>query len=262
MKKILIFLFCYFAILLGFGVTPTFADFAGLRSEYTQKLSEYNSAYSDYTVAKSTHATYQTLASLTQALDKSKIYLQKRDELIILHFQMLDAKIDETEFVSLVGKDSLKKLADDEITFFQNHLTVIPAIATLKDVTDAAKQAEAEIPLSNVKSKQILGKILIAKVESLKTDYEKLSSQVENQILSLKSNHDKLNRWLVEVKNKDTLCENNLLDTNQKLNSLQKQNIDVEKNFNEARIAIIQSNLYLKEGTNYMKEILNEIKYQ
>lgn len=244
----------------GFFAPQVSADYASLRTDYSQKLTEYNTALSNYQIAKNTYSTYQTLASLTKALDAAKVYLQNRDDLIIKHFEMLDTKIDNVSY---------KKIVNDEISFFQNHLNLIPAVATLKDVTSVAKKSEEEIVLANIKSKQILGQILINKINVLKTDYEDISVQLEAYVINLKSQPtfskekiDKLERWLVEVKNKKNLCETNLEKVSTKLNSFKKESMDLERDFNEVRINIIQANLYLKEGTNYMKEILAEIKYQ
>lgn len=258
-KKIIL-LSCIIVILFTIAASPVFADYTTLRAEYSQKLAQYNTALSDYQIAKNTYSTYQTLASLTKALDASKIYLQKRDELIILHFQMLDTKIEDV---------SNKKIINDEISYFQNHLNLIPAIATLKDVTGVAKSAEEEIVFASIKSKQTLGQILINKINALKNDYEDTSSKLEAYVINLKSQPtfakektDKLERWLVEVKNKKNICESNLEKVSKQLSLFKKESLALERDFNEVRINIIQANLYLKEGTNYMQEILTEIKYQ
>lgn len=261
-KKLLIASLIFFAF-----TSPVRAD---LKSDYAASLSDYNSSLTEYKIAKSTYETYRTLSSLTKVLEKSKTFLEKRDALVIKHFELLQAKIDEMEFNGTQNKDALKEIIVGEITFFDNHRTLIPAISTVKDVNTVAKKAEDEITLANVKSKQILGNILVAKVNALRTPYNELFQQIQDEVTSLKtrgirpqSSIDKLERWLVEVNNKRTLAENNAL---QNINDLDKLNArsgqDVEKKFDEIRINIIQGYLYLKEGTNFMEEILNEIKYE
>lgn len=260
---------CLIILLLVLSGRPVFADFNQTKQEYLDLLSKYNQAQSEYLIAKNTYQTYQTLAALTKALETSKTFLTRRDELLIKHFQLLNSKIEETEFSGLITKEGVKTLTDNEIVFFQNHLGLIPAIATLKDTTEASKKAEEEIVLANIKSKQILGKILIAKVQELSQTYAKLRTDVRNELEDAKSKPyfskekiDKIERWLVEVENKKVLCDNNLNRMANRLNGLKKESMDLEKDFNEARINIIQSSLYLKEGNNYMKEILEEMKYQ
>lgn len=253
-KIIAIFIIFIISFLLFAKTSPVMADYAALKIEYSQKLAAYNTSYSDFQIAKSSYLTYKTLSALTKALDKAKDYLVKRDELIIKHFELLKEK-------------GASPLADDEITFYQNHLTLVPAIATLKDAETVAKKAEDQIILSNVKSKQILGQILISKVQAIVDSYSTLINDqngLEAKILELKNsgnNTDKLERWLVEVKNKKMLCETVLAQVSDKLNSFKAKASDLEKDFNEARIDISQANLYLKEGTNYIREILEEMKY-
>lgn len=244
------------------------ADFASQKTEFTQKLEEYNSSYSDFQIAKNSYETYQTLSSLTQALDKSKIYLAKRDELIIKHFQLLVAKINETDFKDENSKVSLIQKATDEISFFESHVNLIPAIATINDVTTSAGNAEGEIPLSNIRSKQILGEILIEKVRLIILDYDANTKNLAQQISEIKSKSekpktitDKWERWLVEINNKRVLSENNLTEASNELSILKKDE-DFGKKFDKIRINIVQGNLYLKEGTNFMEEILEEMKYQ
>ncbi len=252
--KIIIVLFISCCLLFA-NTSIISADYNELKIEYSQKLAAYNTSYSDFQIAKSSYLTYKTLSALTKALDKAKDYLVKRDELIIKHFELLKEK-------------GATRLADDEITFYQNHLTLVPAIANLKDAETVAKKAEDQIILSNVKSKQILGQILIAKVQAIGDSYSALindSDGLEAKIVELKksgNNTDKLERWLVEVKNKKILCETVLAQVSDKLNSLKAKAGDLEKDFNEARIDISQANLYLKEGANYIREILEEMKYQ
>ncbi len=252
-KKTFIFFLLFYYIFFKHPLISR-ADYSSLKIEYSQKLAEYNEAYSDYQIARGSYLTYKTLAALTQALEKSKTYLTKRDELIIKHFELLKEK-------------SNSKIADGEITFYRSHLSLITAIATLKDIETVAKKAEDQIPISNVRSKQILGQILISKVQEINNSYSNIineTSGLEAKIMELKKsgkNTDKLERWLVEVKNKKMLCETLLAQVNDRLNALKGNSASVEKDFNEMRIDISQANLYLKEGANYIKEILEEIKY-
>lgn len=272
-RKLIIYFFIGLVFL--FCATPSArADFDGLRQEYLDKLSKYNEAYSQFLIAKNTYQTYKTLASLTQAIENAKSYLKVRDELIIKHFELLLARLDEINFTSLIISDAQKKIAQDEITFYTNHLGLIPAIATLKEVNASADQAQTQIPSSNLKSKQILAQILIAKVEKIKAVYEENTTATEELINNLKADFqtnqtpqmrtkiDKLDRWLVEVKNKKRLCEDKLTVIKTSLAALKPKDTDLENRFNEARIDITQASLYLKEGVSYMKEIEEEMKYE
>jgi hypothetical protein len=266
LKKLLLLIFIFNLLII---VPPAKADFNSLNQEYTQNLSDNNAALNDYKIAKNTYETYYTLSALTQVLEKSKTYMQTRDNLIIKHFNLLNAKLDMTE-MSAEQKDSLKGISDSEITFFENHLTLIQSISTINDINTISGKAESEIKNANIKSKQILGNILVGKVNSLLIPYATLMQDTEKEIGDLKSRNlkpqttiDKLERWLVEVKNKKILTENNIAQNLSDLSNLGKNSgQDIDKQFDVIRINIIQSQLYLKEGTNFISEILDEIKYQ
>lgn len=265
-RKILL-AFILSSLLAGVFVLRVKADFDQQKIEFTKILEEYNNSYSDFQIAKNSYETYRTLSSLTSALDKSKIYLQKRDELIIKHLELLITKIDELNFSDESFKNSLVQKAGDEINFFQVQNNLIPAIATINDVNRAAQKAEDEIPLTNIRSKQILGTILITKIRGLMTDYDATTKNITDKINEIKtkstrskSTTDKWERWLVEVNNKRTLADNGLLQGTTDLNAI-KINDNVEKKFDQIRINIVQSSLYLKEGANFIKEILGEMKY-
>lgn len=268
LKKITTLLF--FASLFFAFRSQTLADFNGLKAEYSQKLVEHGAALSEYNVAKNTYETYQTLSSLTQVLQKSKNYLKVRDELVIKHFELLNAKIDEMEFTDPKIKESQKEIISSEISFFQSHLSLLQGVATVQDINTVSEKAEDEIKLANIKSKQILGNILTAKVNLIKVPYTNLTNKISEEIAAIKSKGlkpktsvEKLERWLVEVNNKKILSDNNTAQNLNDLTELSKDNNqDIEKQFDTIRINIIQGYLYLKEGTGYMKEILNEIKYE
>lgn len=265
-KKILL-SFILSLIFTGSFTLRVSADFNQQKVEFTQKLEEYNASYSEFQIAKSSFETYKTLSALTQALEKSKTYLKKRDELIIEHFQLLVAKINEIDFKNEPVKNSLIQKAADEIIFFESHGNLISAIATINDVNTSASGAEGEITLSNIRSKQLLGEILITKIRLIILDYNKTEADITNKINEIKTKSeriktitDKWERWLVEINNKRILAENNLSEASSDL-ALLKKDENVGKKFDQIRVNIVQSNLYLKEGTNFIEEILEEMKY-
>lgn len=265
-KKIFITFFLTFSLLSA----PFFAraDFNSTKEEYTKLLGDHTNALTEYKTAKNTYETYKTLSSQTTAIQKAKNYLEIRDKLLIKHFELLIEKINESSFVDNLKKESLRQVALDEIAFYNNHKDLLTAVATISDVNTLAKKAEEQIKLSNIRSKQILGNILIAKVNNLKIPYSELSNLFSAEINSIKarglknqSETDKLERWLLEVNNKKILSDTNTIQNLNQLDKLGANNYDIEKTFDETRVSIIQGYLYLKEGTNYMKEILEEIKY-
>jgi len=265
-KLFILFIISFFV----FFSSPVHADYASQREEYSQKLESHNKALSDFKIAKNTYETYKTLSSQSDAIFKAKDYLQKRDDLVIKHFELLLEKIKLIDFADPNKKESLNQIASSEINFFSNHLQLVSSIATTGDVNTVSKKAEDEIALANIKSKQILGGILIAKVNILKKTYNLTLFALTNEIADIKSHAlksqdsiNKLERWIVEINNKKILSENNMASSANDLDALNKNNnnMNLEKKFDEIRINIIQGHLYLKEGTAFMGEALNEIKY-
>lgn len=252
--------------LLAFIFLPKgiFADLAGLQSEYSQALADFNKAYSSFQIAKNSYQTYKTLAAKTESLTKTKDLMEKKDTLIMKHFAFLKEKVNSSIGISDEEKKYLFEQADREILFYQNHLSLIPAISTLKDAVTQNNKITDQIKLTDIKSKQILGQVLIDKVLFSEREYDQLSALFEEITMTDKrispNKQEKIRRWLLEVKNKKILCDNLLASAQKKLAAFKIRD-EVNQAFNNVRIEINQANLYLKEGSSYLNEIKEELKY-
>ena len=88
MKKLLSILFllstCY--LLLS---TYSHAGFDRSYQDYLSQYNQYRLALSNYQTARNRYLTYQTLTSLSEALDNTKVFLENRDQTMILYLKLL-----------------------------------------------------------------------------------------------------------------------------------------------------------------------------
>jgi len=262
MKKnlFLILLFVVSCLLL---VRNARADYNGALGAYNSIFETYRSAYADYVSAKNSYLTYKTLNSQTLAIEKTKIFLKTRDDLLISYYTLLKEKLALTPGIPLYDKNLKNSVIDERVLFLTNHKSTIDAVSSLPDLVQNSKQVDSVQKDLKDETSQILGLILIGKV---KDQSDKLSSSIgiistyTNEIKSTGKDVSKLERWLLETNYKRDLAETKLKDARVLFDNLkEKYSENSEKNFLEGRNTVTEGNQYLKESVFNAKEAVKEI---
>lgn len=262
MKKIV------FLILLIVGcwllvVRPARADYNGALSVYNSTFEKYRVSYSDYVSAKNSYLTYKTLNSQNLAIEKTKIFLEIRDDLLISYYSLLKEKLLIAPGIADYDKNLKNNVIDERVLFFTNHQSTIDAVSSLPDLVENSKQIDNFQKDLRDETYQILGLILIGKV---KDQSDKLSLSIGtistyiNEIKSTGKDVAKLERWLLETNYKRDLAETKLKDARNFFDNLKKDYSDEsQKKILLGRATVSEGNQYLKESVFNAKEAVKEI---
>lgn len=270
MKKflpIIVLLFTAYCIL----YTPVFAEFNQAYSQKSSAYSQKSSAYQDYLyqydqyrrsltdflTAKNRYLTYQTLVSQTEALVATKAFLEARDQVLTVYLAMLIEKS---------PTENLKKLIGEEITFYTDHKSLIPAVGSLEDSIRVSGDFESHSPQTTVLARQLIAGLLINKVQDLGYRLASVSAGFEENVNGVKKQGKEvatLERWLLETKNKQFLAENKLSLAEELTTKFRptKSSEEGSLEFAKVQVLIFEANQYLKEAAAYLKEIKEELKY-
>ncbi len=244
---------CFFL----FKATDVFADFERAYNDYLFQYDVYRKALTDYLTAKNKYLTYGTLVSQTEALSTAKTFLESRDQVITVYLLMLLERNPE---------ESLQKIISDEITFYSDHKNLIPAVGSLDDSAGASKTFEDHFPQTSIVVKKTIANLLIGKLLDFDGRLASSSAGFEQEINSIKTKGkdvSTLERWLLETRNKRMLADEKITTAQALTNKLQPRQSAQEsaKDYSNIQTNILEANQYLKEGTSYLKEIKEEIKY-
>jgi len=244
-------------------IAPVFADYNSALTEYNSTFEKYRTTYADYVSAKNSYLTYKTLNSQTLAIEKTKIFLKTRDDLLISYYTLLKEKMTLTLGIPDYDKNLKNNVIDERVLFLTNHKSTIDAVSSLPDLVQNSKQIDGIQKDLRDETYQIVGLILIGKV---KDQSDKLSSSISvistyiNEIKSTGKDVTKLERWLLETNYKRDLAETKLTDARVLFNTLKENYSDEsQKNFLLGRTTVSEGNQYLKESVFNAKEAVKEI---
>lgn len=247
----------------GLFVREARADYNSALAVYNSAFEKYRLAYADYISAKNSYLTYKTLNSQTLAIEKTKIFLETRDDLLISYYALLKEKLNLTLGIFDYDKKIKNSIIDARLFFLANHKSTIQSVSSLPDLVQKSSEIDSIQKDLQDETYQIIGLILIGKVKD-QSDKLALSintvSSFTNEIKSTGKDVAKLERWLLETNYKHDLAENKLKDGRVLFDNL-KEDYDNEpqKNFLEAKTLIIEGSQYLKESVFNAKEAVKEI---
>ena len=255
MKRFLfiLFLFSSFYFLVSSIVS---ANFDSAYQSYLSQYDQYRLTLSNYQTARNRYLTYQTLTSQSEALNNTKIFLQARDQTMILYLKLLLEKNPDENY---------RKLLNEDLSFYQNHLNTISAVGNLTDAVSISDKAKEHFAPTEVLSRQTIINILLNKLKNINLNQAKIESGLEEKINFLKNNGKDvttLERWTLSFKGKQLLVNQKIEEAQALSDKLEPKSSDqLSKDFSEIQTVVYNANQYLKEGTSFLIEIEKELKY-
>ncbi|MDP3888569.1 MAG: hypothetical protein Q8Q24_00850 [bacterium] len=256
-------IFSFFSFLVVFPVQAQNFDFSKALQDYSYNYNLYRSNYIEYVAATGEYQRYQTLTSQTKALDLTKVMLKSRDEALRTYLTALRLRLAETPKVTSYQQNLSFTKLDAEIAWLSSHKDSLNSPGTLPDLIKVSDQLQQKYPGIELLSYQVLGTILTGRENDLRdqvkgstTDVEKMIEEKRNQGVNV----DKLDRWLLEARNKISLSEAKQADAERTIQNIKVTAKNKSKVFNQAQFTYEESNQYLKESVTFLTEILNELK--
>lgn len=105
---------------------------------------QYRQIVNEYKSARSRYLKYKTLASQTDALDKTKQMLSQRDELLLAYISLLKEKISENRGLPAAEKEVSLSSLIGSTQFLETNKRKIPMLSNLDDATTLSADFEAQ----------------------------------------------------------------------------------------------------------------------
>lgn len=246
---------------------PTLAqspEFTKTHQDYLQNYNSYRDSHNKYVSARGEYLTYKTLTSQTKALETTRVMLQKRADTLKSYLLTLKIRLNETTGVIDYPQSQAFIKLDIEINWLDGHKNSIAGAGTIDDLLKVSSELEKKYPKDELLIYQTLGLITSGRENSLRnktnSQIDKISEKI-GQMRNEGENVEKLERWLEEAKKKVNLSNEKQVLAEGKINEISDTDSNKVRDFDEAQVIFSESHQALKEASNFLSEIIEEIKY-
>lgn len=249
---LLLLLFCY--------PVPVLADYQKAYTDYTYSFSQYRASYNDYQVAKSSYSTYKTLTSQSEAITKLRTVLQARNDLVSAYYDLLQEKLLATPNILDDQRNTFFKMKESEKQWMATHKKKVDAASSLEDLNSVAAEFESRYPQMDSETKQAIGMVLLSKEAAISSRWETVTSQVSDQLKVINSTGEETvvgERGIIAARNKKELADTKIGQAREIF--FPKNNAYPRIDLFSAQQRLTESLQYLREGTNYLVEIIKNI---
>lgn len=245
-------------------------NFEKAYKDYVFVTDKYNTAHASYQLARAQYFQAKTLASQTKAQEATAAMLISRDDVMKAYLVALRLRLSETEGVSDTTKEGLYARIDTDVAWWANHRDRIDSAASLNDLTTDSTEAQKHFPTSESLSYEVLSTIPQGKEFVLRNQLTNLLERTKSQINKIRANGDldtsEAERWVLQTEQKLTRSQDKEISAQSLIASLtaEKTNQQQTKNqtYNQVTATLGESLQYLKEASNYLKEVIKRIKYK
>jgi hypothetical protein len=250
------------------NVPQVYASSEQSYQDYVYQYDKYRAAYNEFKIAKNEYDKFNTLNSQTTVLEKTKVMLTWRDTLLRSYLTFLSDKLTENPGLSDTRKDLYRNLITNENTFLENHSGLIPSIGSIGDATEVSAELKSHYIVLQTSIRQTILGLSYGQLSDMYNKYSQSISSVsgilnESRSVIPMAKQSTADRWLVSINNKKTLYEqkmdriDNMISSikGNQLDDLDRSMVDIQKELGEART-------YLQDGTSYIKELMDILRYK
>lgn len=246
--------------------TPKF-DFERAYQDYVFTLDVYNTAHSEYQLAKAQYEQAGTLVSQTKAEEATTKMLEARDDVVITYMTSVRMKLLEAEGVTDLTKNGLFTRIDAEVSWYKDHKGSLKSAGTLKDLAKDSDEAKDRFSLTQSIAYEALATVPFGKLSLMRSDANSILTATKNKIFEIRSNNDKdttiVERWAFEIENKITRSLDKEIEAQSLIPGFtvttKNKNPDFAKNYDSIIFTLDESRQFLRDATEFMKEIIHEI---
>lgn len=236
-------------------------------TDYLYQYDVYRQSYNDFKVAKNEYEKFHSLVSQTQALDQTKKMLAQRDVLLRSYLLLLNEKLNENKGLDASDRSLYQTLIQNEVKFLETHASLIPAIGSIEDTVDVSKQLESHYNILQTSIRQTIIALGLGGLTNYQVQFDSLYNQAQqlfqaNRLLVSPAKQTILERWILQINDKKTLYQrkiDGITQTNNGLSSSDSNEID--KSFQLMQKDLASAKQYLTEGTSYVAELMNALRY-
>ncbi len=234
--------------------------------DYVYMVDLYQKAHSDYLLAKAQYIQARTLASQSKVQSATVNMLSARDDVVVTYLRALRMRLVEEPSVEEQSKNSLFSRIDAEIAGFEDHKNTIPSAGTLKDLEKDSQEAADRFIFTQRLSYETLSLIPYSQIKNTHEAISEALGDVKNKTQEIRQNGDHdvtlAERWIIEVENKLARAFDKEAEVQNLIFQIQAQSGKaMGKSQHENVLSRLQeANQYLREASNYLTEVLKQIK--
>lgn len=267
--KRLLFIFCILLLLVSHTHIPSvFATSSEIYQNYLQQFDQYRTIYNDFQIARNEYLKFKSLSSETVALQKTKEMMSQRALLLKTYFLLLNEKIAESPSFTDQERDFYTSSIKTANEFLDTHIEFIHSVQSIKDAIQASDRLESQYSVLQTVMRQATLTLNIARLRQQVTVYNERMSEAKILIEQAKQElpieqHLILDRWFAQIGNKRTLYQQKEDQIMQNITAMKGKNTDeLNKVYTQTLTSISEAQQELKEGTSFMNELANAMKYK
>lgn len=255
-------------VFLVFLVSHVSASSQQAYQDYLFQFDNYRKKYSEFTVAKNEYLKFKTLTSQTSALEKTIAMLSQRDLLLRAYLLLLAEKLNEDRGLSQTDRQTYQSLINSEVVFLEGHSKLVGSIGSLEDATQTSQQLESHYSILQASMRQTIGGIAIGNLAVFAKQFDIALADSRafvniNRGIFTPQKQATIDRWLLQITNVRSLYQQKqeqivTLNGQYKGSSLTGQNT----NLTNVKKAVAEARQYLIEGTGYLGELVNALRYE
>lgn len=243
-------------------------DFERAYQDYVFTLDAYNSAHSEYLLSKAQYEQARTLVAQTKAQEATSRMLIARDDVVLTYLTAVRMRLVEAEGVSEITKQGLFSRVDAELAWYRDHKARITSAGTLTDLEEDSQEAAQRFDrLTQSLAYETLATVPFGKLSLMRTASSGILAGIKSKIFQIRTNGDKdttiVERWALEIESKITRSLDKEIEAQALIpnfaNTDRRQKTDHRQNYNDIIFKLDESRQFLRDASQFMKEIFREI---
>lgn len=248
---------------------PAQADYAAQLKDYQVAYTTYRRSLVEYQVGRSEYLTYKTLVSRERAISLTQQMLLDRNLVLEKYLDLLKQVVADmsSSYLSEDERETLNRKIELEQTWLQENQPAIRNTDRLEDIVTLSDEIDQHIANIQALGFEVKSYYVDLRMRQYLNTANNLFSLTSSQIRRIqqegKRRTDKLSGWLIDAEFKFNLAQTTHNKAGQQLTLFEAQSYEQNQNmFDKFRAELLNSRQYLREGTDFLLEIVRNIKIQ
>lgn len=247
---------------------PIYAASQQAYQDYLFQFDQYRKAYSEFTVAKNEYQKFKSLASESAAIEKTKLMLLQRNQLLRAYLLLLGEKLGENLGLISSTKNQYSLALGNEAGFLERNSALVSSIDSIENAQTVSGQLETHYDMLRVATHQTITTLILGNLSALANSYDQVVQQAQNLITTKRESMSDtkralIDRWMLQIQSKRSLYQQKV-DLISRKNDAFKGSDSFEIDRQSAEISKLASEAkqYLSEGSSFLGELVTALKYE
>jgi hypothetical protein len=236
--------------------------------DYLFQFDNYRKTYDEFTVAKNEFKKFKSLSSESAAIEKTKLMLLQRNQLLRAYFLLLGEKLGENPGLISSTKNQYSLALGNEVGFLERNSATAVSIDSIENAQTVSRQLESHYDALRVVTHQTITTLTLGNLEALAHSYDQVTALAQNLITTKRESlsdtkRTLIDRWMLQIQSKrslyqqkaDLLSRKNDAFKGSDSYEIDRQSVEITKLSQEAK-------QFLAEGSSFLGELVTALKYE